>query len=181
VSRKGGPRPAPAAEQVEGSQPHLWHRTPSNRGHHSLDLSPAPLGWGEAKALVKTACRAGLAISGGDGIIKSNNKTHPAKNPFLKNALEEWWVKPLGQRHFGLGPRSSSSRGGGSSGPPGCAQAPKGPGQEEGPQLQEARLMGGVQRGGRPPEHPLRLPYHPPPRLSTRGAAGSPQWSRRSG
>lgn len=27
-------------------------------------------------------------------VIKSN------KNPFLKNALEEWWVKPLGQRHF---------------------------------------------------------------------------------
>lgn len=26
----------------------------------------------------------------GLGIIKSNDKTHPTKNPSLKNALEEW-------------------------------------------------------------------------------------------
>ena len=32
-------------------------------------------------------------------VIKSN-KMCLAKNPFLKNALEEWWVKPLGHRHF---------------------------------------------------------------------------------
>ena len=56
-------------------------------GAQVLDLGPAPLGWGEAKALVKAACRAQHSVL---GIIKSNDKTHLAKNPFLKNALEEW-------------------------------------------------------------------------------------------
>lgn len=90
---EGSPSPAPAAEQLEGPPPHLWQRTPSHCSHHGLDLGPARLGWGEAKALVKTACQALLATPGGLGVIKSNDKCL-AKNPFLKNALKEGWGSP---------------------------------------------------------------------------------------
>lgn len=95
--------------------------------------------------------------------MKSSNKTHLAKNPFLENALEEWWVKPLGQRHLGLG-LCTSSRGGGKQGLSRlCGGSHGHTGRERGPQLQEARLLGGVQARGQPPPPAPFLPPLPSP------------------
>ena len=119
-------------------------------------------------------------LQAGLGIIKSNDKTCLNKNPSLKKCPQG----VVGEAPWGTGrgsEASSQDEEAGALSPGGVSARTGARWIERGRQLWETSLGGGVREEGRPPRRPPSSPYHPRLQLSTRGAAGSPLWSRRSG
>lgn len=163
---EGSPSPVLAAGQAEGPRL-IFGREPQVTAALRPGLGPAPSGWGEAKALVRTA--------------QSGTSSHSGQGWGPLQATTNLWLKTPLKRALKEGGRVGVRCAGGWSAPEGaCALG--GPAQDARPSSARRRAWGRGEsptRGG--PQAPSLRPSPSPRQLSTRGAAGSPRRARRSG